>query len=827
VRYWVVPHTHWDREWYLPFEHFRIHLARTVDAVLETLERDPAFRRFTLDGQAVVLEDYLEVRPQNEGRLRRLVAGGRLAIGPWYTLADEYLAGQESLVRNLLLGRQVCERFGRPMRVGYAPDAFGHVAQLPQILRGFGLDNLVFWRGLGDEAARLGAAFRWQGPDGSQVLAVRQLGGYGNADRLGDGDPQAAAERVAQLTERFGASYAQVGLDDMLLCNGNDHCPIQRDLPGVLDECERRLPGTSFRIATIEEYVERVRGRARRLETVAGELCGGREIAVLRGVNSSRMYLKQANELAERELFTAEALASLALARGFPYPREELRHAWRELLLNHAHDSVCGCSIDAVHRDMERRFETATEVARLVQRFSLRALAGESEPWWPHEPPRQAVSLANVLPWTRRRAVTLPLPPELARARAIAAEVDGEPVPAQRDGRSLTLVADVEGLGAAQARLRRGTSGVTAGARVVSARGIENEHYQVEVAADGTLIVTDRASGLRVSGLHRFEDVADRGDEYNFCALEGDRPRASARSPARIRILRRGPAVAELGVELTLLLPSALVPDRHRRTRTLVACPVRTAVSLVAGTDRIELRTTITNRARDHRLRVLFPAPDAGETVRVEGHFGVLRRPLQPVWNGRWSEPPQTTHHTLGMVACGRLALFTRGLPEYEALRQESGATIALTLLRCVGWLSRGDLANRSHHAGPALETPEAQCLGTRTFEYALGLRGDAPDAQLVRAAHDYRFDLAVGPPGAVFPDVRLEGDGFALAALKAAEDDRGLIARVYNPGTEQARLQVSPAARRCRIDETAAGGRPVRTTRLRPFEIRTLAIEP
>jgi alpha-mannosidase len=251
-------------------------------------------------------------------------------------------------------------------------------------------------------------------------------------------------------------------------------------------------------------------------------------------------------------------------------------------------------------------------------------------------------------------------------------------------------------------------------------------------------------------------------------------------------------------------------------------------VRLTTGVERLELTTTVLNRSRDHRLRVLFPAPGADGTVRVEGHFAVLRRPAQPVWNGRWSEPPQTTHHTLGLVASGRLALFARGLPEYEAIPGTDGAQrVALTLLRCVGWLSRNDLANRFHHAGPALETPEAQCLGAHTFEYAISLNGERSDAELVRACHDYRFDLATGPYGAELPELRLDGEGFALSALKGAENGTDLIARVFNPGAEPVALRVTPAARRCRIDETGVTRRSLRSLRLKPFEIATLAIEP
>src|ERR687888_484089 len=177
----IVPHTHWDREWYLPFEQFRIRLVRAVERICEVLESEPRFGSFTLDGQSVILEDVLELRPDLEPRIRALLADGRLITGPSYVLPDEFLTGQEALVRNLLIGRAVCEEFGATaMGVAYMPDPFGHVAQFPQILRGFGLDAFIFWRGLGDDAGRVGVAFDWQAAEGSGVASIRQLGSDGH-----------------------------------------------------------------------------------------------------------------------------------------------------------------------------------------------------------------------------------------------------------------------------------------------------------------------------------------------------------------------------------------------------------------------------------------------------------------------------------------------------------------------------------------------------------------------------------------------------------------------------------------------------------------------
>jgi alpha-mannosidase len=382
-RYLVVPHTHWDREWYLPFEQFRLRLGAVVDGVLDTLERDPSFTSFTLDGQAIVLEDYLEVRPENEGRLRVLLDAGRLEVGPSYVLPDEILVGGESLVRNLLLGRRVSRRFGvEPSGAGYLPDSFGHPAQLPQILAGFGIRTFLFSRGMGDEIDDVGVVFRWRAGR-AEVVACQMLPHYDNFSRLTWYHD--AEERVRALVERFEELVRRAGQDEIVLASGSDHLPIEPELPEILNGLEQTF-GAQFRIGRYDEHSPAADG----LPVHEGELVGSRIQNVLRGVNSARIYLKQANERAERRLLSIETAAALrTLREDTPHPAADLRLAWRDLLRNHPHDSICGCSCDEVHRDMLVRYEQLGRTLDFVEREAL-GVGG---------------AFVNVLPFRRRRVV--------------------------------------------------------------------------------------------------------------------------------------------------------------------------------------------------------------------------------------------------------------------------------------------------------------------------------------------------------------------------------------------------------------------------------------
>jgi len=358
---------------------FRLRLGAVVDGVLDTLEADPAFRSFTLDGQGIVLEDYAEVRPDNVDRLRALLAAGRLEAGPWYVLPDEILVGSEALVRNLLVGRRVCRRFGvEPTGAGYEPDSFGHPAQLPQILAGFGLRTFLFSRGLGDQLDDVGVVFRWQAA-GAEVVACQFLPHYDNFARLTTAEE--AAERVTTIMAHFGPLLERAGQSTILLANGSDHLPVQPQLPEICREL-----GPSFRIGRFSDFEPETGA----LPEYEGELVGGRLQNILRGVNSARMYLKQANERAERRLLGTETVAALRTLRdGSRFPHEDIRLAWRDLLRNHPHDSICGCSCDEVHRDMLVRYEQLDRTLDIVEREAL-GVGG---------------ALVNPLPYRRARLV--------------------------------------------------------------------------------------------------------------------------------------------------------------------------------------------------------------------------------------------------------------------------------------------------------------------------------------------------------------------------------------------------------------------------------------
>src|SRR3989449_713285 len=426
-RAFVIPHTHWDREWYERFEGYRARLVPMVSRLLDVLERDPDFRSFTFDGQTIAIQDYLEKRPGDVPRVEALVRSDRLLIGPWHVLADLLLVSGESIVRNLQEGLRSAGELGRAARVAYVADPFGHPAQLPQILRGFGYDTYVFARGMGDEGESVGSEFWWVSPSGDRVRAAHLVDHYSNALPLvgpADEDPAALRRRVKAKTARildWLTPYANG--DAILLMVGDDHVEAYARLPEAVREIRQVFRNVDARIASLEEFAAVMPPLQ---HVVSGEIASGRYRPILRGVNSTRVWIKQENAVCERLLLEwCEPLDALTGGTA----RDELRDLWRMLLQNHPHDSICGCSIDAVHDvDMAPRFAYVHErgealASRLLERLARRgtsAMVWNPRPW-----ARDAVVSVDGVP-TRVRAGGLGLSPASPAERvAVVASGDG------------------------------------------------------------------------------------------------------------------------------------------------------------------------------------------------------------------------------------------------------------------------------------------------------------------------------------------------------------------------------------------------------------------
>jgi len=803
----VVSHTHWDREWYLPFEAFRARLVGLMDRLLHLLETDPDYKHFTLDGQSIILKDYLEIRPERRQDIVRQVQAGRLLVGPWYVLADEFLVGGEALIRNLQTGIAIARQFGPPMMVGYLPDMFGQIAHMPSVLAGFGISTAVIWRGVDRSVAT--SEFFWRAPDGSEVLAIHLPQGYG----LGRALPLERGPLMNRLHDIRQVLEPWASTPYLLVMNGDDHLEPQPELPAIVTLANENLEDAELVQATLPTFIEAVRqemgSRSHSWPCVEGEFRSSQRALLLPGVTSARVWIKQRNQECEDLLLRwAEPFSTWAnlLRQRSSQGSEEaasdagpLNIAWRLLLQNQAHDSICGCSTDEVHDEMNVRFRRCQRLGEAVSRNALRYIADMAAP-----ESGTHVVVFNPLNGPRSDFCTARLPSQDGRQPLALEDEDGRRLPLQPLRRALPSP------GATRERVEAGflasevpaygykSFGVIYGKPIRSrrprpAQAIENDYFRIEAdAEDGTLTLTDKASGVTLDGLNRFVDGGDCGDEYNYCPPAHDEVIDEPRRPPRIRLVEDGPARFTLEIALDYSLPQRLTADGQGRSGRRRTCRIVSRASICAGVPRLDFETEVDNPAEDHRLRVHFPTGLRSQLCHVEQHFGVLARPLAvPEDDDTWAETPIGTQPQKSFMDVNDgqrgLLLANRGLPEYEVIDGPEGAIIALTLLRCVGWLARLRLPNRRGLAGPPIAVPGAQCLGKHVFHYSLIPHADGWESAFVQAhrfAHPLRGVTVTAGKGQLARRASLLSiapSALVLSALKAAEDDQSIIVRLYN----------------------------------------------
>ena len=424
----LVPHTHWDREWYEPFQVFRMRLVELVDELLDSMEADERLT-FTRDGQVATVDDYLEIRPDGRARIERLIAAGRLAIGPWQILMDEFLVSGETIVRNLEMGWHAAERFGEAMPVGYLPDMFGHVAQMPQILRRAGIGHAVVWRGVPAAIGR--HAFDWRAPDGSQVRTEYLVGGYGNGAYL-LAIPDRLADKVARYVDAGREFYGDASI---LAMYGTDHAVPSPRLAGIVADANSRRDDIVVRIETLTRYIRSFDDpdTAPGLATTGaptpvwtGELRSAARANMLMNVTSARIDIKAAAARAERLLERyAEPLAALHAPA---WPGRLLELAWRRVVDNSAHDSICGCSQDAVVNQVLTRYAEAEQIGRGIALSAIRPLSTATR--------AGSLTVVNPSPYDRSDVVEAELDVPEAWAAVELELADGSRIPTQLVDRS-------------------------------------------------------------------------------------------------------------------------------------------------------------------------------------------------------------------------------------------------------------------------------------------------------------------------------------------------------------------------------------------------------
>ncbi len=788
----IVFQTHWDREWYLPFEVFRHRLMQVMKRVVSGLESGE-LKQFVLDGQMAALEDYFEVCSDSmRNRVETLIKEEKIIIGPWYVLADEFLVSGESLYRNLELGLKLASEYNHSQSVGYLPDTFGHVGQMPQLLQSFGLDNAILWRGVKPDHSELW----WEAPDGTQVFSVFLPEGYYQPLLNGDDTHKQMDTYLKKVTPFATTSH-------VLLTNGGDHImPEHKRMDEELNSLE--VEDVEFKQSNFETYIEELKKETAELDTYYGEMRSNAHIYVLPNVLSTRTYLKEQNQRIEDELTGyVEPLQALCQP---DFEQRYMQDTWKLLLQNHPHDSICGCSIDEVHREMETRTMKLEQRIQMLQEEALDAAGyldvsntgnGNQKPFDdmskftvfnPHPYPYTGWISGNLFVTEeiefmledRSGKLYTPVVKNKYQDRYFASPVDAFP-----EFKDVTYydiafyVEDLPSISLSTFNVIEGTQDQLQNKQTTS---IENEYMHLTVRSDGSFQVKDLQSGEEHRHVHQVYSSLDAGDEYNYSPPEHDHITYAELKGSPETNVSQGMQV--MRYEIALNQPSGLNEERTGPDAETVTTSLTVEITLYSNDPLAYVQTDIDNQAKDQRLRIRFPQKQTIEHTFSDTAFEIKKRPAQKAEQleaPKHTEVPVVVEPSHSMIQANQFCFLHRGLQEYQVTQDDA---IEVTLIRSVGWLSRDDLRTRGGGAGPSMRTEEAQCIRNHTFSYAFGIHGNKVSDTL-RQARSFRVPPRINrgygssKSGSL---LNIHNDEVQWSSIRPI--DRGMEVRLWNPTT-------------------------------------------
>ncbi len=811
----IISHTHWDREWYINSKFVNEWLPPFFEGLFGRMDENSNYK-FVLDGQTSILDDcYVELEKLGKSvsefkdKLRQYAQRGQLVIGPYYLQPDWQLVSAESLVRNMLIGKTMSEELGGGTQTGWLLDNFGQISQAPQLHKQFDMKGIVVWRGVELDPFNLNSEFEWKGADGTKIVCSYLLSSYRNAMHLAD-YPEIIYERIQNEVEKI-APFATTG--NILLMNGYDQEMQPDDILPFIEDGKADFKNYTIRQSTPNEYMQAVVDGRGELQQLEGALYSGRYISVFPGILSARMYLKTANYYAQRELeFYAEPLNAMrTVLTGAEYPHAKMDKAWKLLLKNHPHDSICAVSVDNVHYDMEERYEETLGLSKDMTQTAASALANSVDTSM-FDGSEAVFTVFNTLSTPRTASVFLP--------------TDNKNVSVKDENGNVCKSSVCEGGVIAIVNLKA-TSSLSLGlysaadAAEQSANNdltAENEFLKVVCNGDGTLDVTDKATGKLYSSIGALENMADNGDEYNYSFLKGDKPLTTKGQAAKVSVLTKNDVQTSFLIEIDWSLPKSLSDKRDKRSDETLSLPIVTKVTLTAGDPVLRFETSVRNICKDHRIRVLFPTQINTDVSYAQTQFDVTKHPIMPKEFDNDSIPENVKRIIIGAresipitqfpqkdfcaLSDGKItaAVLNYGLPEYEVLQDKN--TVALTLFRSLGWLARFDLNTRVGDAGPEMLTPGAQCLRDMSFTYGFCSTTFAPtSAELDSISTNFatppltvKNTVHSGAKTGEFVEV-LSANAH-VSALKCADNSNEIVLRVYNQNSEKttAKIKLSMA---------------------------------
>lgn len=841
----VIPHSHWDREWYFTTSRSKVYLMKDLGDVLNTLENDPEFKYFMVDAQGSLLDDYIKWRPQDKERISKLVNDGRLVIGPWYTQTDQLVISGESIVRNMYYGMKRCESFGKYMNVGYVPDSFGQSGNMPQIYRQFGIEDTLFWRGVSDDMVKH-TDYNWRGDDGSVVFTTQIPFGY----YIGGNIPEEPEENEEfwqkECLEKAGGRSAT---RHIYFPNGFDQAPVRTNLPQLLKERNEKDPENEYVISCIEDYIKDVKSENPELEEVQGELVIAKHMRIHKSIFSSRSDLKVMNTQIQNYVTNVmEPLLTISYNLGNEYPHEAVAEIWKLLFENAAHDSIGSCISDTANEDVYVRYKQARDIAVNLVELHSRLIATNVK-----NDADMTFTAINTLPQKRKDTVIVKtyvpggkfaiidekgndVDYTIIKSRDLTDYVLSQTimldpsrkfyVPDQVLEVTMAIKAnDVPALGYVQYSIdtQKDSHKETADKKV-----LENKYYTIEVEENGSLTIVDKANNVTYKNQGILVENGDDGDSFNYSPPRKDMEVFSNESKCTVKI-SGSDIYDQAEIHFDMVVPADL--DERAEGKVSVTMLVDMTVALRKDSKVIDFNVKVDNKGLSHRLCVLFDSQIVSAFNYADQQFGLIKRPnyyekemklymesmnnktekkagIQELANwandqSTWQEPPISIEPTQSYVSLtdGKtgIAVIPQGVREYEVL---DDSKIRLTLFRTYGFMGKENLIYRPGRASGEriIETPAAQLLKEMEFNFGFtSYAGDINDSDIDTLAKQYNTNLEVYTYAEflngrlIFSQREIEGQNakihslfetegnLVVSAVKKAEEDDGYIIRLYN----------------------------------------------
>ncbi|MBC1435024.1 alpha-mannosidase [Listeria rocourtiae] len=818
MKFNIISHTHWDREWHKTFEEYRVRLVYFLDDLIDLLECDSEYSYFLLDGQTIVLEDYLQIKPHKRQQLEQLIRNGRIIIGPWYIQPDEFIPSGEMQIRNLLIGQAVGAEFGENMQVGYLPDSFGQSAQLPQLLQGFNIEYAVFWRGLTEEECP-DLDFIWQSTDGSTVKTTLLADGYGNARMLNE----SIENNITIVEENIERLYAKSDKKNMLLMCGFDQRQANPILPqivaGLNDHYQQEH---SFSLSTVEEYLEEVFEDSNK-RVISGEFRKGKYMRVHVSIGLTRSDIKQENYQAQTQLIKiTEPLISFANLEQSNYPTELMNQAVKYTLQNQAHDSIANVCTDATHREMSMRYENAIQISDVLTNDALEILSSHIA----FKNIGTPVVLFNLISSKRSGLEKISIVTDLAQFELVDTKENkvkfGVLSKTEFNRNDLQieigeknkdvilyqyeLMIDTEFKGFGYKTLYIVKNEMPNEEQVTSifctkTSTFTTESFTLQVQNDGTLSYTDRETGETFSNLNRFVENGNAGDAYDYSPPKNDRLCSPHQTKPEIEVLHNSTQTAIVKLTHRFDVPAKTFADN--RSEDMITQVIESTITVKQKSRRVAFKTVINNRARNHRICVQFENNQALATHFSEQQFGPITRENTFAKPDQWHEekweeryyPIYPQQRYTGFNNEGsKMIILNKGLVTYEILDEDGVPTISVPLITTMDYMGKQDLVDRpGRRSGLHIPTPDSEMIGEYTYEYAVEFFNN--EINIAATADAYQLPLQVKQPveanGILADELILytvEDGNIGVMAFKKCENSEAYILRLVNHNQHKVR---------------------------------------